>query len=284
MFPDAFLDACLVLVGHGSTKNKDSATPALQHASALRGRGIFREVREAFWKQEPKLTEIVKSIQARRVFIVPLFISEGYFSEEIIPRALGFEMGKDIASRVMRCEEVVWHYCRPVGTHERMAAVLLARVRNLVAQHPFPRAPKPAETTVFIAGHGTEQDANSRKSIDRQVELLRNLSEYHAVNAVFIEESPRISECYGMAQTRNIVVAPYFISDGLHTREDIPVLLGEPERVVRERIANRQPSWRNPTERNGKLVWCAAAVGTDPLVAEVILDRVREMAALRVGA
>jgi sirohydrochlorin ferrochelatase len=62
----------------------------------------------------------------------------------------------------------------------------------------------------------------------------------------------------------------------MHTREDIPILLGEPERIVRERISIGQPAWRNPTERHGKFVWYASAVGTDPRIPDVILERVKE--------
>lgn len=93
-----------------------------------------------------------------------------------------------------------------------------------------------------------------------------------------MEEAPRIGECYALAQTRNLVVVPFFISDGLHVQEDIPVLLGEPKRVVEQRLAAGQSTWRNPTERHGKRVWYAKAVGTEPHIAEVILERVREMA------
>lgn len=77
-----------------------------------------------------------------------------------------------------------------------------------------------------------------------------------------------------------MVVVPFFISDGMHVREDIPVLLGEPERVVRQRLEKRTGTWRNPTEKQGKLVWYAQTVGTDPLVSQVILERVREAAHL----
>ena len=53
-------------------------------------------------------------------------------------------------------------------------------------------------------------------------------------------------------------------------------MLGEPRDVVRRRLDSGQPTWRNPTERNGKLVWYTSAVGADPHVADVILERVRE--------
>ena len=93
-----------------------------------------------------------------------------------------------------------------------------------------------------------------------------------------MEEAPFIRGCHETAKTKNIVVVPFFISDGLHAVEDIPVLLGEPVRIVKERLAAGQLTWRNPTERGGKLVWYASSVGTEPLLADVILERVREAA------
>lgn len=248
-----------------------------QHAAELRRRKCFAEVREAFWNQEPRVSEVVAGVTSRRVFLAPLFISEGYFSEQVIPKALGFEpAGEGGGPRILRRMNQTLLYTRAVGTHPSMTGVVLARAREVVAHFPFPRAPKPQEITLFIAGHGTEQNDNSRRAVERQVDLIRAMSLYAGVHAVFMEEDPRIASCYSIAQTKNLVVVPFFISDGLHVREDIPVLLGEPERVVRQRLQNGQATWRNPTEKQGKLVWFAPAVGTEPLLVEVILERVRE--------
>jgi len=274
---DDFSDAALVLLGHGTTLNAESAAPVYQHAAEFRRRKMFAEVREAFWKQDPSVKQVLSLLIAARVFIVPLFISEGYFSEEVIPRELGFRgKGQDTSSRTLRRGSQLLYYCEPIGTHDRMTEVLLARAREIVEKFPGPRPPKAEETTLFIAGHGTEQNENSRTAIERQVSLIRESHLYTAVHAVYLEEEPRIEHCYELAQTRNIIVVPFFISDGLHTQEDIPVLLGEPESTVRENLKKGQPAWRNPTEQQGKLVWYTPSVGTDPQLAEVILDRVRE--------
>jgi sirohydrochlorin cobaltochelatase len=267
-------DAALVVLGHGSTKNDQSSAPVYQHATELRRRGIFATVREAFWKQEPQIKNVLAELSTPRIFIVPLFISEGYFSNDVIPKALGFPAGNS----KLETPNSKLFFCRPIGTHDSMTGIILARAREVVSQFPFPRAPKTPETTLFIAGHGTEQNENSRKSIDRQVELIRAAKAYADVHAVFLEEEPRIEKCYDFARTRNIIVVPFFISDGMHAQEDIPQLLGEPKRIVQERLANAKPTWRNPTERNGKLVWYATAVGTEPHIADVILERVRERA------
>ncbi len=273
-----FPDSTLVLLGHGSTKNEDSAAPVFEHATELRRRRLFAGVREAFWKQEPSVKQVLAEVTSPRVFIVPVFISEGFFSEEVIPRELGFNLSDDPSSRLAHRGSTLAYYCKPIGTHDSMTCVLLARASEVVVKHPFRRPPQPAETTLFIVGHGTERSGNSRRAIERQADLIRALSLYAGVHALFMEEAPRIGECYALAQTRNLVVVPFFISDGLHVQEDIPVLLGEPKRVVEQRLAAGQSTWRNPTERHGKRVWYAKAVGTEPHIAEVILERVREMA------
>ena len=110
------------------------------------------------------------------------------------------------------------------------------------------------------------------------MELIRGMNIYAGVTTVYLDEEPRIPAVYQLAKTKNVVVVPFFISDGLHVREDIPVLLGEPQRVVQARLAQGQPTWRNPTAEHGKLVWYSAGVGTEPTIANVILQRVREAA------
>ncbi|MGD0253826.1 MAG: CbiX/SirB N-terminal domain-containing protein [Verrucomicrobiota bacterium] len=268
---EKFSDAWLVVLGHGTEQNANSAAPVYQHAAELRRRKIFVGVREAFWKQEPQIKKVLSEISAPRVFIAPLFISEGYFSSQIIPHELGFGPNSHL-----RTPNSQLFYCQPVGTHDSMTHVLLARAREIVAQFPFPRAPKPQDITLFIAGHGTEENENSRQAIERQIELIRAMDLYAGVHAIYLEESPRIADCYALAQTKNLVVVPFFISDGLHTQEDIPVMLGEAQPIVRQRLAGGQPPWRNPTGKNGRLVWYAPAVGSEPHIANVILERVRE--------
>lgn len=279
MSKNEFSDAALVLVGHGSTRNAESSAATHQHADELRRRGIFAQVIECFWKLEPGIADVLRGVFAQRVFIVPLFISEGYFTEQVIPRELGFcENEQPGFSRIQRRGGQTLHYCGPVGTHDSMTEVILSRAREVVEKFPFPRPPKPRETTLFIAGHGTGKNENSRKAIERQVGLIRARGLYAAVHPVFMEEDPRIGDCYALAATRDLVMVPFFISDGLHAYEEIPEMLGEPREVVQERLKRGQPTWRNPTEKRSKLVWYSRSVGDEPRLAEVILERVREMA------
>lgn len=270
-----FSDAALVVLGHGSTLHPEAGATVFQHAAELRGRRCFAEVREGFWKQQPRVTQILPSFTTPRVFVAPLFAADGHFSDVIIPQALGFS-GQGIEGRLLRRQGQMWVLCKAVGTHELITEVVSARGREIVQAFPFPHKPAEQETTLFIAGHGTEQNENSRKAVEHQVELLRAQHNYADVKPLFLDEEPRIGECYRLAQTRNIVVVPFFMSNGMHVSEDIPRLLGESERELRRRLNEGKAPWRNPTERHGKLVWYAATVGTAPGIADIIMQRVRE--------
>ena len=73
---EAYFNAALILVGHGSTLNAESSAPTYRHADELRRRKIFAQVIECFWKLEPPICGALRGVFAPRVFIVPLFISE----------------------------------------------------------------------------------------------------------------------------------------------------------------------------------------------------------------
>src|SRR5205814_9213370 len=84
-------NSALLIVAHGSTVNPDSSAPTLAHAAEIRRRNIFGEVACAFWKEEPSLRDAIFLFDPdtiKNVYVVPNFISEGYFTQTVIPREL----------------------------------------------------------------------------------------------------------------------------------------------------------------------------------------------------
>ena len=160
-----------------------------------------------------------------------------------------------------------------------MTEALSHRAQEVLEMYPFPSRPRDEQVTLFIAGHGTGNNQNSRRIIEQQAAQLRATGRYADVHAVFMEEEPRIEACYEMAQSRNIVMVPFFISDGLHSFEDIPMMLGESATVVEKRLKEGVPTWRNPTERQGKRVWYTRSIGLDAAISDVVLERAQEAAA-----
>ena len=71
---------------------------------------------------------------------------------------------------------------------------------------------------------------------------------YALVTDAYMEEQPFIADWDKMADTSNVVVVPFFISDGLHSYQDIPVLLGLESEVgpaASHRGGPRSPMLRN---------------------------------------
>jgi sirohydrochlorin cobaltochelatase len=260
-------NSALLIVGHGSTVNPDSSTPTLAHAAEIRRRKVFAEVGCAFWKEEPSLRDAIFSFDPEaicEVYVVPNFISEGYFTQTVIPREL------ELNGRVTkRPSGQGWKYCEPVGNHPLVTKLLLKRAEE-VAQDA-----NPAQTTLLIVAHGTDLNENSAVAAKREAENIRGLGKYAEVLNVYMEEPPLVSDWRRLTKTPNVVVVPFFISDGLHSYEDIPVLLGitEGRSTTASRVAHGEVFRRNPYKIDGRSLFYAPSIGTDPGFADIIIEQ-----------
>src|SRR5437773_720398 len=266
----------LLIVAHGSTVNLDSSAPTLAHAAEIRRRKIFADVECAFWKEEPSLrdaTFLFDPESIHEVFVAPNFISEGYFTQTVLPRELELN-----GRATKRPNGQVWKYCDPVGNHPMMTDLLLRRAHEIAPSIPE------SETTLLIAAHGTDLNENSAVAAKREAEKIRALGKYAAVLNVYMEEPPLVSDWKKLTKTRNVVVVPFFISDGLHSYEDIPVLLGiaVAAGVDRGRAGSAPPATargeifrHNPYRIDGRSLFYAPSIGTDPGFADIILEQVQ---------
>jgi sirohydrochlorin cobaltochelatase len=254
----------LLIVGHGSTVNADSSAPTWAQAAEIRRGDIFDRVECAFWKEEPSLRDamfLFAPQEIDEVSVVPNFISEGYFTQTVIPRELELT-----SSSTHRSSGQVWHYCPPVGSHPAMGDLLLQRAEEIAPQID------PAQTTLLIVGHGTDLNENSAVAAKREVEKLRALNRYAAVLNAYMEEAPLISDWMTLTSTPNVVVVPFFIADGLHSYEDIPQLLGITAKNSAGAHDKSEDVFRNnPHTLNGRKLFYAPSIGTDPRLADIIV-------------
>jgi sirohydrochlorin cobaltochelatase len=158
----------------------------------------------------------------------------------------------------------------------------------------------PTESSLLIVAHGTDLNENSAVAAKREAEKIRSLGKYASVLNVYMEEPPLVSDWRKLTKTRNAVVVPFFISDGLHSYEDIPRLLGIAARhSERSRAKSRNPVAlpqgsitgsldsarddvetkkrsifrRNPYKIDDRLLFYAPSIGTDPGFADIILEQ-----------
>ncbi|MBA4179592.1 MAG: hypothetical protein C0506_03295 [Anaerolinea sp.] len=239
------MSRALLLAGHGSHLNADSSAPVYAHAARLRERGMFDEVRIAFWKEEPSLSRALDGCDADEITVVPVFMSAGYFTNEVIPREMGLNGRKCcIRGKTVR-------YTAPVGGHPSLARVVVQRALEAGAT---------GDEALAVLGHGTERHRQSEANVYQQSEFVRALGAFPEVLTVFLDQQPGMMDVFDLTARAEVVVVPLFIADGWHAGETIPEGLGD----LRE---------------DGRRLHYAGAVGTHPSVADVILELAAEAAA-----
>jgi sirohydrochlorin cobaltochelatase len=240
----------LVIVGHGSHLNEDSSLPVYEHAARIRKSGEFDEVVECFWKEEPSMRHVMDTVESDEVYVVPAFISEGYFTQQVIPRELGLD-----GPVTTRGGKTI-RYAGPLGTFEGMPDVILERVEDLMrGREPTGR------TALVLLGHGTDLNKNSGGVIYLNAGRIRERGFYDAVEVGFLDQEPEIGSVVEGVEAENVILIPVFIAEGWHTRETIPEDLGLAGEV---------------TVRGDKTVFYGAPVGTHPSMAGLISARARE--------
>lgn len=252
-------DQALVIAAHGSHLDPDSARPAFEHADAIREMDAFAEVREAFWKEEPAFREVLRVLESDRVFVVPLFMSEGYFVDRILPRELRMDNTHE------RVVEQDVHVTPPVGTHPAMEEVILHRATHIIGDDSVG-----PDVGLAVVGHGTERHPRSAASTRHHAARIRDMDRFASVESVFLDEPPEVGNLTDHIETTDIVVVPLFVADGYHTKDDIPRELG---------IRNDGPPYDRPAIVGDRRIWYAGAVGTDPRMADVVIERAAEAGA-----
>ena len=189
------------------------------------------------------------------VLVVPNFISEGYFTQTVIPREL--ELNGPVTTRI---NGQTWTYCEPVGNHPFVTELLLTRAHEIA-----PDA-KPTETALLIVAHGTELNDNSAIAAKREAERIRARGEFASVDNAYMEEPPLIANWDLVTTAPNVIVVPFFIADGLHSYEDIPKLLGI-------ECTGMDVFGKNPHRLRGRSLYYAGAIGTDPRFADIIVEQ-----------
>src|SRR5437763_16272932 len=168
------------------------------HMREIRRRQLFAEVQCAFWKEEPSLRDarfFFADDAIAEVCIVPNFISEGYFTQTVIPRELELA-----GPTTTRAGGQIWKYCEPVGNHPLVTELLLARAKEIAPDLPA------AETALLIVAHGTELNDNSAVAAKREAERIRARNEFATVLNVYMEEAPLVSEWDKLTVAPNVIV------------------------------------------------------------------------------
>jgi|GEM_PF-1654038 sirohydrochlorin cobaltochelatase len=200
----------VILVAHGSARSAASAEPVLALAESLRDRG-FPEVRSAFWKEEPFLHQALEITRCGTVAVLPIFLSEGYFSNTVVPRELGLRYGDNrIGERWIRL-------LPPLGAEAGLADIVAARAREGV-----PPGADTSESLLVVLGHGTQRDPASGDAVLDVCASISRGKQFARVAPAFIDQEPLLESVVKDAREPVILLVPFLVAAGWHGGTTVP--------------------------------------------------------------
>jgi sirohydrochlorin cobaltochelatase len=206
----------LILAGHGSHISPETAGLVWRNVDWLRASGVADEITAAFWKETPSFHEVINSLNANDITIVPLFTAQGYFTQTVIPA----EMGLD--GLVTTRDGRTIRYTRTLNEDKYFTHVIQNRIWTMIRSWNLPLQ----ETAVAIIGHSTRRNPESRQATETQADTLRKTGIVAEVVAVYLDDAPEIEQVYKLTSARHLIAVPYFLALGSHVTIDIPKELG----------------------------------------------------------
>lgn len=242
--------------GDGSAANRLVAALAAQVA-----RGLPRaEVVPTFNLGAPSLEETVRAAKDRRIVIVPLMTSGGYFAGEHLRGCI----------RKAGVDPDAVEIAPAVGLDGRVAQLVGRRLRDELAGSGL----DPLDCSVLVIGHGTTRSQTSAAATDAVAEAVRLLLGGADVRTAFLDQEPRLEDVARAPSLRPVIVAyPFLIGGAGHAREDVPDRLG----VARTAADARTRILRD----DGRSVLVLGPLGEDPEFAAILVDSVKNALAAR---
>jgi sirohydrochlorin cobaltochelatase len=202
--------------------------------------GIYDEVTCGFLKEDQRICNVLDSIDSDEVTVVPFFISEGYYTRDVIPCCL--KKNTSHSKRTVR-------YTKAIGSHELFAGLILSHARE---------AGWSSGDALVVLGHGTPKNPASGINVFFQAERIRKRFPREIILTTFIDEPPFITEVWKLTSAQRVIIVPLFISNGWHVTETIPEDLGMDASFT--------------VHRDGREVVMTSAVGMDKGISDVILE------------
>ena len=208
----------LLLVGHGTVDTRGVAE-FTSFTERLRRTMTGTDVAGGFIElAAPSVNEAWRELTERGHSLfaaVPLVLVAAGHAKGDIPAALEREVRRQPGTR--------YRFGRPLGPHPTLLAVLVDRIAAVAPERDL------AETAVVLVGRGsTDPDANAE--ISKVARLLQETGGFPFVETAFVSLArPNVTEGLRRAVllgARKIVVAPYFLFDGVL-----------PQRVVTQALA-----------------------------------------------
>lgn len=242
----------VMLIGHGSARHPDSAAPMRALAAELSRKGPWPETHAAFMRQAPHPSEMLESLTASIVVVVPVFTGKGHYTDRLVPA----EMGLD--GPITRRDGRVILYTAPVGCHPLIPGLMACRADGIVRDEGC----DPRSASLVLVAHGSAKPGGSGETSKAIAAKIAAANYFAEVALLFLEQEPFAAHWPDLVSGKDLVVLPLLVAQGLHASQDIPPLFGF------------VPGQTGSTEHQGRRIRLAAGLGAEPELVDIIVELV----------
>lgn len=205
MAPATKAPPAALIVAHGQPSNPAAAEAALKKLAGQ------VNLRLPDWEIDSATMAAKGALQQARLrhpaaAIYPLFMADGWFTSTALPERLIERDQNDLLP--------------PLGMDPRLPAIALEVLMLQLATQEW----QMSKTCLIIAAHGGRNSKNPARAAREFTEAIRDISNFADVRLGFIEEQPDLSDI-AMNAGKCAICLPFFASNGLHVRDDIPTAL-----------------------------------------------------------
>ena len=203
----------VLVVGHGERGGRADNRSLLALVERIQTLlGSMAVVRAAVLNGDPGLELGIADLAREAcdgVIAYPLFMSDGFFTREELPRLL-----------TKHCTSLPWQITSPLGLENEVPSLIARRSLMEAGATGWPLH----ETRLLIVGHGSSKSRAPAERVNAVATELRRQMGFACVEAAFLEEAPFLHEQIASRWQHSIVVG-FFSGEGLHAREDVPAAL-----------------------------------------------------------
>jgi sirohydrochlorin cobaltochelatase len=169
----------------------------------------YDEVAVGYLRGSPSIEEAAAHITSDSVRLYPLFMSNGYYVSEAIPKRLGISDGVDALGHHITIQE-------PLGLHPELPQLLLAAAIDAAAGKSI----LPKSAALLLVAHGSAHSPHSAAAARQVRDRMAGRDLFAAVEVAFLEEEPlfvpSLKSC-----PRPTFVLGLFAGEGMHAGDDI---------------------------------------------------------------
>jgi sirohydrochlorin cobaltochelatase len=205
----------VLIAAHGDCGGDCSNMLAGELARRIKRSGHYDEVAVGFLRCAPLIEEAVAHISSAHIRIYPLFMSDGYYVREAIPKRLGIQEGVDPLGHRIDVDP-------PLGLHPLLPELLLSAAAGTALAAGL----RPQTAVLLLVAHGSANSPHSANVAREVGKAMEHKSVFASVVVAFLEEEPYFNDVLRTIP-RPAFVLGLFAGGGLHADEDI-------HRIVKE--------------------------------------------------